>query len=85
MADPRQELHVGDVLSIAGLYDDGTREQNDTPPEDYDTTKTPQQWRVRYIGPEGINLQPLNRDGSVQAFNDAVGEFWIRTNGEAHG
>jgi hypothetical protein len=72
---------VGDVLTIAGLYDDGTCERNETPPDRYSTTKAEQIWRVRYIGPDGINLQPLNQDGSVQEFNDAYGDFWIRPDG----
>ena len=78
-------LVIGDVITVAGLYDDGTCEKNDTSPSEYSTTKQPQKWRVRYIGPEGVNLQPLNQDGTVQDFNDAYGDFWLRPDGYVDG
>ena len=75
------DFKVGDKITIRGVYDDGTHEANDLPPGQYSTTKSPQWWRVQYVGPLGIKLQPINEDGSVQESRDAAGEYWIRSHG----
>lgn len=74
-----EHFQLGDVISIAGLYADGTKEQNDTPRELY-ADKPEQIWRVAFIGPHGVKLVPLKADGSVDEFN-ALASYWITSAG----
>lgn len=81
---PAAQAHfqIGDVIDIAGVYADGTHAPNEGP---IDATKPVKLWRVRYVGLEGVRLQPLNADKSVDFFNDACGEYWIRSSGFSDG
>ena len=70
---------VGDLITLNGLYADGTREANDTPPSQY-ANKPLQNWRVVYVGPDGVRLHVVTDDPARDAFNNTAGEFWIRPN-----
>lgn len=72
-------LSIGDVITIDGVYDDGTHAPNAGP---IDQTKPRQLWRVKAFEHGNPVLQPLNADGSVQVFNDAAGEFKIMRGGK---
>jgi len=70
-------FEIGDVITINGLYADGTREKNETPPSEYQN-KPLQKWRVVIVEPHGVKIRPLNADGTLGNFNDAFGDYWIR-------
>lgn len=71
---------VGDMITINGMYADGTREANETPPAEY-ANKPLQNWRVVYVGPEGVKLHIVTGDAQRDAFNNMFGEYWIRADG----
>ncbi len=67
----------GDVITVAGLYDDGTQAPNEGP---YDA-KPLQQWRLK--GPTksdditAYQLIPINRDGTVQSFRASTADYRV--------
>ena len=69
-----ERFRVGDIVSIGGVYADGTFRRNIDP---IDPQKPLKRWRVRGIDSGALDLQPLMADGSVDAFNDAGGAFRI--------
>ena len=79
--DLRELFHIGDMIEIAGLYADGTREKNETPRSEYQI-KPLKKWRVAGFldrrGVLSVRLHPLNEDGTIDEFNEAFGDFWIQ-------
>ncbi len=66
---------LGDVISVAGVYADGTHAPDAGP---INPAKPVQSWRVVEFDGDDVRLQPLNPDGTVNHFLDATGEYWIR-------
>lgn len=76
MSDLRDFFQAGDVITIAGKYADGTQAPNEGP---IDHTRPMKKWRVIEVNGKAVRLQPLNEDGTVDAFNNCVGDFRIVT------
>jgi len=63
-------LFVGAIITVRSVAADGT----------LDPIKPAKKWRVNSVPLNGVDvlLQPLNDDGTVDEFKDAVGDFRIR-------
>jgi hypothetical protein len=79
----QDNFKVGDVISIAGLYADGTKERDETPRSAY-ANKPEQRWRVTYVGLIGVRLVPILPDGTLDVSNALGAEYWILSHAIPH-
>jgi hypothetical protein len=70
--NPDHTLHIGDVISLKDVRANGT----------IGPGGVQKKWRVVLRQGDDVRLQPLHDDGTVDEFNDATGEFWIRCEGK---
>lgn len=77
MNELEKNCQKGDLITIAGLYADGSQERNDTPREHY-ANKPEQFWRCDTPTQGAMNIQPVHADGTPDPDYYRRRAVWMR-------